>query len=312
MPYYLKGVGKRFIKLLITLTLILLISFTPSLYEFGYDDNFQVKANISFSKYFSSIQTYISNLFNGSFGYYDETDITGYGFQKEDPSREINSDIFQYFRITATIFFPGLLLGLTSGLAAGFFTLLLKHRLRTIIKIFSFLLVELPDFLIIVALQLLVIAIYKKSGIRIFAVATGGTTTALFLPILTLSIFPFVYVYRLSLNSFEEILTKGYIQTAYSKGLSKINVNWAHVFKNGLITILNNLPTIIMPVISNLVIVEILFNLHGLTYLVYSYFRSTSLLVATVFLIWIMVEFVYFLNNLVLAHITKYREEDYV
>lgn len=305
MPF-INRIGKSFLRLLVSIILIVLISFIPSIYQITVDI-WDYNLELNPSEYTDNIKLYFTNLVdNNNIGYYGDF----WGHNSKQIKREISWDIFYYFKITFFTFIPGLVLGITLGITAVFFTLLLNQKWKKIIEFFSFFIISLPDFFIIIMLQFLIITIYKETEIKLFAVATGGTSTAIFLPILTISIFPFFYMYRVTLNSFEDVFSNRYIQTAYSKGLSKIKVLWSHVSKNGLIIALNNIPSIIVPTLSNLFIVELLFNTHGLTNLVYSNIGNTSVLIASVFLIWLMVEAVLVLNELLLNRLTKHRREE--
>lgn len=312
MPNFLKRLLKSLARLVITFILIIMISFIPTIYEYEYQYYRIVGMDISTSNYFSSIKAYFNQLLDGELGTYTLSS-NRYGLYGENPQaqRAISSEVLLYFKTTVKTFIPALTLGLIFGIFMAYVTLLMKSRWRKIPHLFSFLLVAIPDFFLVLILQFTIIYIYKKTGVKLFNVATGGSQEAVFLPIFTLSLFPFAYFYRTTLNSFEDIMANRYIQTAYAKGLKKSKVLWSHTIKNGLIISLNNLPSIVMPVISNLFIIEYMYNTHGITSLVFNHYQNTNLLVVSVFLIWLMVETVLLLNDLTLKMLTRHKGDNY-
>lgn len=302
----LKMLAKTLIRILITMLFVIMIALIPSIYEYERDEIGRLSSmNINISSYFSNVGNYINQLFHGDLGSYEVSSNSRYVLGGITKMRSVSSVIFTFYKTTVIIFLSGLFLGTFFGLFSGYLTLLLRQKWRTIIQTLSFLVVAIPDFFIILILQISIIWIYKRTGIRFFAIANGGNSTALFLPIFTLSLFPFIYVFRTTINSFEEVLSNQYIQTAYSKGLRKFEVIWNHVFKNGLIDVLHNLPSILVLTISNLVILEYLYNLNGITMFIFNHHRSLNVLGASIILIWILVEVILLINDALLKWLAK-------
>lgn len=309
MPKKLKWLRGSIIRLLVSFIIITAISFIPSMYKVSLN-RYEINFDIDTSSYIQSMQDYYGTVMKGSLGEYVlETHSFGLWGDEQVKTRPLSKDIFKYFTNTITIFLPGLILGILFGIGAAFLTILMRQRWRIMTNFLSFLIVSLPDFFVVLVLQALVILLYKKTGFKPFAVATGGSSKAVLLPIITLAIFPFIFIYRSTINSFEEVFTNRFIHTAYAKGLNKLKVVWSHVVKNGLIVTLNNLPNTIMPAVSNLFIIEYLFNTHGLTSFVFSHQDSSNVLITSVFLIWFMVEAVLLINDMIIKFISKYRGE---
>ncbi|WP_027409314.1 ABC transporter permease subunit [Anoxybacteroides tepidamans] len=130
----------------------------------------------------------------------------------------------------------------------------------------------LPDFILILLLQLLLGFIYSKTGVKIAKVASFSTDDpAVFLPILTLTVLPLFYLVRALNEKTFEVLTEDYILTAKSKGLSKRYIYLVHVTSNVLPFLKADLYKIVGISISNLFIVEYLYNTRGLTELLFEY-----------------------------------------
>lgn len=215
-------VSKSFLRFIITLIIIVLISSIPTLYVFEYEYQRVIRMDISASNYVSSVKDYFIQISQGDLGSYVYTGKSSIYADTPEFKRPISKDILSYYKTTVTTFIPALFFGITFGIAGAFLTLLLRQKWRKIPHLFSFILVSIPDFFVVLLIQFTVIWIYKKTGVRIANVATGGSQEAVFLPIFTLSLFPFAYVYRTTLNSFEDILSNTYVQTAYSKGLDRL------------------------------------------------------------------------------------------
>ncbi len=305
MNPYLHYTIKLFLRFAITISLIIIISLLPTIYSYEFSYGRIISIDISISHFFSSIIEYFSQLFKGDFGTYG---VSGHFIYERTIERNIFPNILIFYKNTLIIFLGGITLGIISGISAGYLSLLLKNKWRRTVQFFSFFLIAIPDFLIIMLIQLAIIIIYKKTGIKFFSIATTANNSAILLPIITLSIFPFAYIYRTTLHSFENILSNKYILTAYSKGITKHKVIWRHVFKNGLVEVLNNLPSILMLTLSNLFIVEYLFNTYGITMFIFTYYRSFDVLPASILLLWLMIESILLIKEIILKLVIKNKE----
>jgi len=123
-----------------------------------------------------------------------------------------------------------------------------------------------PDFIFILILQLLVNGIYKGTGIKTVKVASLSVNEpAIFLPILTFVIIPFVYLVRTLNERTYEVITEDYIVTAVAKGLSKIEIYLYHITTNVIPFLKADLHKVTSIMISNLFVVEYLYNTRGIT-----------------------------------------------
>ncbi|WP_223702203.1 ABC transporter permease subunit [Sutcliffiella deserti] len=82
-------------------------------------------------------------------------------------------------------------------------------------------------------------------------------------PALLASIYPMMYVARLTNVSLLNQDGQDYIRTAFSKGNSSSQVIKRHIMKNSLADIISHLPTIIIVIISNLLMIEYLTGFEG-------------------------------------------------
>ncbi|KQL19758.1 peptide ABC transporter permease [Cytobacillus solani] len=129
-----------------------------------------------------------------------------------------------------------------------------------------------PDFILVLLLQLLITYIYKKTGVKVLKVASlSMDDPAIFLPIFTLSILPLFYLIRTLNDKTYEVLTEDYILTAKAKGLTKRYIYLNHVISNVLPFLKADLYKIVGISLSNLFIIEYLYNTRGLTEILFEY-----------------------------------------
>lgn len=135
------------------------------------------------------------------------------------------------------------------------------ERIKMILGLFE----SLPDLLIIVTFQLIVIVIFKKTGWLIFQLASAGEERSLFLPTTCLSIPISLLFAKFLLQQYENELHKPYVEYAFSKGLSFFYILNQHVLRNVAPGLIYYSKTMIWSMLSNLIIIEYVFNVSGIT-----------------------------------------------
>lgn len=122
-----------------------------------------------------------------------------------------------------------------------------------------------PDFILVLMLQITVVYVNKNLGVKTFKVASSSIDDpAIFLPIITLIIIPTIYLVRSLSETTSEISAEDYILLAKSKGLGKTYIYLLHVTTNVLPFLKADLHKILSIMIGNLFIVEYLYNTRGL------------------------------------------------
>ncbi|MDF2626555.1 MAG: transporter permease protein [Symbiobacteriaceae bacterium] len=127
----------------------------------------------------------------------------------------------------------------------------------------------LPDFLLVFLLQYAGVLLFRAMGWRPFPVAWDETEPlrSLIFPLICLTVVPWAYISRLTSTALGHVWEEDYIRTAHAKGLREWVVVYRHAMRNAVILLLEGLPNILLVMISNLLIVEYLFGLPGLTIL---------------------------------------------
>ncbi|WP_306009993.1 peptide ABC transporter permease [Bacillus sp. MMSF_3328] len=129
-----------------------------------------------------------------------------------------------------------------------------------------------PDFILVLMLQLSVTYIYKQTGMRVAKVASLSLEEpAILLPVLTLTILPLLYLVRSLNDRTFEVASEDYILTAVSKGLTKRQIYLYHVTSNVLPFLKADIYKIVGITTANLFIIEHLYNTRGLTEILFEY-----------------------------------------
>jgi peptide/nickel transport system permease protein len=127
----------------------------------------------------------------------------------------------------------------------------------------------LPDFLLVFLLQYAGVLLFRWLGWRPFPVAWAAEepVRSLVFPLICLTLVPWAYISRLTSTALGQVWEEDYIRTAHAKGLHEWVVIYRHAMRNAVILLLEGLPNVLVVMISNLLIVEYLFALPGLTIL---------------------------------------------
>jgi peptide/nickel transport system permease protein len=128
-----------------------------------------------------------------------------------------------------------------------------------------------PDIFYIILLQVLVVWLYEQTTIQFLNFASYGEEQAILLPILSLSITPTMIITKLLISQMLEELSKSYANLARAKGLSFRRIIFVHVLRNTIYSFFHYSKTIILFFLTNLLIVEYLFNIPGIMSFILQY-----------------------------------------
>ena len=144
-------------------------------------------------------------------------------------------------------------------------TIMLPHKVRRAIKMIFYIFESIPDILIIFCAQLFVIFFFEKTGHLLMDIAALDKQRIFLLPIVCLSILPTVQLFRLSMIIFEDELKKDYVLLARSIGMKKFMIVVSHILPNAIISVFFQSKKTVWFMLSNLFILEFLFNMGGVT-----------------------------------------------
>lgn len=217
------------------------------------------RVGIDFGGIFEEIGQFFSGLFSGSSFYYEQGDRV----------RNLLVDMPRYFKSSFFYLFWSSFIVLILAFLLGIF--FWKKSDKLLNNFFGFF-GMIPDFILISLLQLFVVFIYQKTGVRLAQVASLSTEDpAILLPLITLILIPLIYIVRTLNERTQDVLREDYILTAISKGLKKKSIYLYHVTTNVTPFFKADLHKILAIMISNLFIVEYLFNTGGITALLFQH-----------------------------------------
>lgn len=230
-----------------TIMLIFILSSIPNIFSIR-----QGELYIDVIKPIKQISGYFETLTNGEIFYY-RIGTSKRSFLEVIPNY-FKSSLF-YLIISL---FCGVFLGTISGLyLSGDKTTSLRNTLSLIGHI--------PDFILIIFLQVSTITFNNLIGIRLFRIASAGENIALLLPLTVLSLFPFIYMMRVVSIQTYYIKKQNYVLFAKAKGLENNYIFFKHILPGVFPVILAELPRVSGLLIANLFISERLFNIPGMT-----------------------------------------------
>lgn len=96
------------------------------------------------------------------------------------------------------------------------------------------------------------------------AAALHNALLHMVLPVSILAVMPMMLIIRLTRNAMLDVLQQNYITAGYAKGLSTARVIWSHAIPNAMQQLLRQLGALISLLITNTMIVEVIFSWPGL------------------------------------------------
>lgn len=174
----------------------------------------------------------------------------------------IESELFQYLKNSGVVIGAGLLISFVLGVLKGFFDFRMQRKKLSILGHgTTWLFQSIPDFFIILFVQLLLIrylpitSFYNREGWDAFV-----------LPAILVSIFPMMYIARITSAAIANQAGQLYIQVARAKGLPERKIYFKHIFRNIAGTILTHFPSVMIYLLSNLLLVEYFMKYPGAMY----------------------------------------------
>ncbi|MGG3044386.1 ABC transporter permease subunit [Bacillus anthracis] len=184
-----------------------------------------------------------------------------YGFRD---SRKLFPQIWIHYIETMIVFLSAFLLSLLIAYILVVWVLQHSHMKQKMWNGIFLTLESIPDILLILLSQLLVVIIFQKTGFMPIKLAGLGEERIRLLPIICLTIPTTLLFIKLLFLRFKEELEKEYSLFAKSKGLSLRHILTHHISRNVLLTTIYYAKTNILFMLSNLYIIEWIFNIYGM------------------------------------------------
>lgn len=179
--------------------------------------------------------------------------------------------LFVHYKETIVIFLAAFFISLFVAFCIVYVIMSSSPRIQHRIKSFLILLESIPDILLILVSQILVVWFFKQTGFLPFQIASIGGESMRGLPIFCLSIPTTILFVKMLVLRFENELEKDYVLFAKAKGLDRFHILNRHVLRNVLLSTLFFAKTNIFFMLSNLYIIEWIFNTGGIFMFLKSY-----------------------------------------
>lgn len=168
-----------------------------------------------------------------------------------------------YFVISLGYILSAALLSLFIGVSLGFLTSFRHGRFLTALLEFVHVI---PDFVLAIFLQIIVIAITQATGHRVARIAyVNGISGAYTLPITVMTFVATVFIIRSVHGYLTEVKSQDYLLFAVAKGLAKPRLIATHLLVPVLHKLRGDLHGLLALLIGNLFIIERIFNIPGIT-----------------------------------------------
>lgn len=193
--------------------------------------------------------------------------------------------IGQYLRLmletSMKYYLPGLLAGVAAGYTGAYLAARLPRAGRVMDGVHGVLL-GIPDFFLVVLLQVLGIYLVRWTDDQVFKILQYNSGTPFLIPFVTIAVFPALLVYGTLRLAIEREWKESYILTAYAKGLSYPAVIRKHILRNTREDVLAVLPKAVTASLAGMVIAEGLCQIIGIGgYYINPKFAGYSSLTAT-------------------------------
>ncbi|KIL39698.1 hypothetical protein SD70_18215 [Gordoniibacillus kamchatkensis] len=232
-----------------------------------------IEPTISWQHYTFTLKDELSGYLRGDLGMIRNTSIN-----KDIP---VKQELKAMLVRTSAYFVPGLLLAVVLGVGMSFASSLWRRLGETMDGVHS-LLIALPDFFLIVLIQLAAIYISKFTDKRLILIVQIGKEVPFLIPFLTIALVPGVLLYGTMRLAFQRELAQDYVITAMAKGLSRREVLLNHVLRNVLEDLLTALPKATTLALASMGVAEAICNIMGLGgYIVNPTFQNVSAMPVT-------------------------------
>ncbi|PFA62812.1 peptide ABC transporter permease [Bacillus sp. AFS015802] len=194
---------------------------------------------------------------------YHFSDIS-YVAQGTNVERAIFPYILESYTYSLLLLFVSLFIALFFAVLFTTGTFYLPRKMQEAVKNILTVLEALPDVFVIFSLQLGAIWVFKHTNLLVTEPYSLSGQKIYFLPILTLSLIPMIYLYKNTFLMYENELGKPYVELGVAKGMGKLYILIRHVFPNVLYSFFYNLKYMYLLLLSNMIILEYMYNIYGI------------------------------------------------
>ncbi|MZQ81343.1 ABC transporter permease subunit [Paenibacillus sp. 5J-6] len=211
------------------------------------------ESGISFHTYWVSVKASLQNYSHGNLG------IIRTGAYEIAVTSILKKTIVR----TCTYLIPGLITGVLLAVLLSLVASMWRTIGRLIDSVHA-VLSGLPDFLLIVLIQLTSIYLTRMTGRNVILVAHYGNHVPFLIPFLAIVLIPGVLIYGTLRLAIEREMSQEYITTALAKGLTWREVLVHHIIRNIRVDLLTVLPKATTLALASMAVAEAMCDILGL------------------------------------------------
>jgi peptide/nickel transport system permease protein len=192
--------------------------------------------------------------------------------------------IAESYQYTMTILAASLLVVFLLAMLTAVVVMLSRGKVQNCLKNVINFMEGVPDLLVIFLFQFFVIALYKKTGLRIFHLYGIFGAKPYFIPVVTVSFLPFFLLLQFLIKVMTEEQNQLYVVYLKAKGIGMVRILLVHIFRNIFPLLLLQLRTIVWVILANIYLIEYMFNLNGFTKVIQKIIDFPSLIISLLML----------------------------
>jgi oligopeptide transport system permease protein len=177
----------------------------------------------------------------------------------------VTDEVERVFPRTVKIILTSFFLIIVLGVLKGVFDYHHQFRWTNLFgERFTSLAQSFPDFFFIIAL--IWILLFYFPFVDVFAYEEWY---GFILPSLIVSVYPLTYVAKITMSALLDEQSEQYVQVSFAKGFKKRFVVTHHMLHDSLSTVFSHLPSIMLLLLSNLLVLELFLDYKGAAYRLY-------------------------------------------
>lgn len=273
----------NFVEFLLSIVGILLLGSIPSLF---------IGMKINVGNYVSQLEEIFSKLFGS------ESLVYSNGYT----TRPLFPQILHHYKETMLLFFISFLCSILISIIITSLYFNINNKMKKKVRSLVFLLNGIPDIILIIISQLIVIHIFKITGIEMANVASSYDDRAIFLPIIILCIPTSLMYIKFFIFRCEEQSNNYYVIFSKSKGLNDTYIFFIHILRNIFFSAFQFIKSNIWFVFSNLYIIEYFFAIPGIFSFIKTY-PTVEVFTVGLLLLYIPIYLIYKSINIIIPSI---------
>ncbi|WP_066304511.1 ABC transporter permease subunit [Bacillus sp. FJAT-29814] len=173
--------------------------------------------------------------------------------------------LFESYRYSMSLLAVCLMVVIFAGLLLAFLVIISPRKIRNRIKKGINLIEGIPDLFVIFLFMFFVITLYQKTGLKFLQLYGVFGNRPYFVPIVTISFLPTLLFVQFLIKVLEEEESKIYVLFGKAKGIGRMGLLFVHLLPNILPQMILQLRTSIWIILSNIYLIEFIFNIPGFT-----------------------------------------------